>query len=61
MARDHLEEEALIALSRMQRETFDARPNGTGPDIPPNVLAAMKADPPRGFRSPWHKERRNGR
>lgn len=28
MARDQIEEEALIALSRMQRETMDARPNG---------------------------------
>lgn len=28
MARDQIEEEALIALSRMQRATFDARPNG---------------------------------
>lgn len=26
------------------------------PSIPDNVRAAMDADPPRGFKSPWHKE-----
>lgn len=52
MARDHLEEEALITLSRLQREAFDARPNGLGGPV---VLQ------PGTGKTRVAKEKRNGR